>query len=91
VAGHAEAHTLLAELIELRNSRYVSAYDVALIHLALGEAGAAMEMLETAYAERAHSMAFMGVDPRLDLLRAEARFERLQARLRFPSSMTAIA
>ncbi|HZM28242.1 MAG TPA: hypothetical protein VFB89_12910 [Gemmatimonadales bacterium] len=91
VAGQAEAGTLLAELIDLRNTSYVSAYDVALIHLALGETGKAMEMLETAYAERAHSMAFMGVDPRLDLLRGEARFERLQARLRFPRSMTAIA
>ena len=92
VAGEeAEARAVLAELTGLRASRYVSASDVALVYLALGERGQAIEWLERAFAERAHSMAFVNVDPRLDPLRSEPRFERLRASLKFPGRTGASA
>jgi eukaryotic-like serine/threonine-protein kinase len=92
VAGaEAEARALLAELADLRNRRYVSGYDLSLIHLSLGEPARALDWLENAHAERAHSMTFMKVDPRLDSLRSEPRFERLQSLLRFPRPAAATA
>ena len=53
------------------------AYEVALIHLALGEPDEALGWLERARHRRSGWMAYVGVDPRLDPLRAEPRFQAL--------------
>jgi tetratricopeptide (TPR) repeat protein len=80
-----EARSLLADLMERRLEVYVSAYDIAAIHCALGETAQALDWLEQAYAERTHRMAFLRVDPRLDPLRGEPRFIALLDRMRFPA------
>jgi hypothetical protein len=82
----AEAGSLLAELMERRSAVYVSAYDLATIHCALGEIAGALDWLEQGYAERTHRMAFLKVDPRLDPLRGEPRFATLLERMAFPLS-----
>jgi hypothetical protein len=69
--------------VTLSATRYISQYDVALIHLALGEQEAALGWLERGYAERDHQMAFLKVDPRLDALRERREFGRLLERMRF--------
>jgi len=64
------------------------AYEVALIHLGLGERDEALGWLERARARRSGWMAYLEVDPRLDPLRREPRFQTLSAEtaiLRSPS------
>lgn len=76
-----EAGHILAGL-EARSAReYVASYDIALIHLALGNTKQALERLERAASDRAHAVAFLAVDPRLDALRTEPRFSRLMQRV----------
>jgi hypothetical protein len=74
---------LLNELLGLRQHRYISAFDIGLIHLGLGDTEAAMTWLEQAETERAHQMAFLKVDPRLDPLRDTSRFRALLVRMGF--------
>lgn len=51
--------------------------DLAVIHTGLGDVARAVDQLERGYQERTHWMALLGVDPRLDPLRSDGRFERL--------------
>jgi tetratricopeptide (TPR) repeat protein len=82
-AGRVEAaRRRLAELVEMRTRRYVSAYDMALIHAGLGEVELALDLLERGYEERTHWMALLRVDPRLDPVRGHPRFARLLEVLR---------
>jgi tetratricopeptide (TPR) repeat protein len=53
------------------------AYEIALIHLGLGEADRALGYLERARVRRSGWMAYLEVDPRLDSLREEPRFQAL--------------
>jgi DNA-binding SARP family transcriptional activator/TolB-like protein len=75
---HAEA--LLAELLA-GEPRYVPAFEVAKVHLALDDRRSALDWLERAYAQRSHSMAFLAVDPQLAPLRGEPRFADLLRRV----------
>ena len=59
---------------------YVPSYEIAKVHLALGERGRALDWLERADGERSHSRAFLRVDPQLAPLRGDARFERVVER-----------
>ncbi len=91
-AGHAyamagrrgEALKMLRRLEELSSQRYVSAYDIALIHVGLGDRERAMQWLERAYQERSDGLVFLKVDPRLDSLRSDARFVNLVRRVGLP-------
>jgi DNA-binding winged helix-turn-helix (wHTH) protein/tetratricopeptide (TPR) repeat protein len=47
----------------------------------IGDKDKALELLEKAYARREWGSAFLGVDPRLDPLRGDPRFEDLMARV----------
>jgi TolB-like protein/Tfp pilus assembly protein PilF len=84
VAGRSDdARKVLEQLLTLSATRYVSRYDLGLIHLALGAQDAAIEWLERGHAERDHQMVFLKVDPRLDALRERRDFGRLLERMRF--------
>jgi len=76
-----EARGLLGELEGHAQVRYVPAYYFALVRLGLGERGAALEGLERAYEERSGFLAFIHVEPTLDVLRDEARFRQLARRI----------
>jgi tetratricopeptide (TPR) repeat protein len=78
-----EARTLLAELMELSKQKYFSPYNAALIHSALGEKDQAFQFLEKAYENRAEWMIYLSVDPRLDGLRSDPRFDDLLRRTGF--------
>lgn len=56
---------------------YTPSYELAIVHLALGDTAAALTRLERAFDERSHSMAFLRVDPQLDGLKHEPRFRVL--------------
>jgi TolB-like protein/DNA-binding SARP family transcriptional activator len=68
--------------MESRRARgeYVPAYEVAKVHLALGERAMALRWLERAVDDRSHSLAFLRVDPQLAPLRGDPGFEALVAR-----------
>jgi TolB-like protein/Tfp pilus assembly protein PilF/class 3 adenylate cyclase len=78
VSGNREAaHRMMNQLKELSTRRYVSSYHIALIYAGLGEKDQAFQWLEKAYAERSDLLVYLKVEPRLDSLRSDARFEAL--------------
>jgi DNA-binding SARP family transcriptional activator len=81
-----EARDVLGRLTELSRSRYVSPYELALIHLGLGERDEAFERLYKAYEEYAEWGIYMAVDPRLDPLRPDPRFTELVRRVGFDAA-----
>jgi len=56
---------------------YASSFNPAVIYVGLGDRAQALDLLEMAYEERSGWMAYLRVDPRLDLLRDEPRFATL--------------
>jgi tetratricopeptide (TPR) repeat protein len=76
-----EALKLLAQMEKLATKRYVGARGFALVHLALGEKGKAIDELERAYLERSDPyITFIKVSPLLDPLRGNPRFQALLAK-----------
>jgi tetratricopeptide (TPR) repeat protein len=80
----AEARVLGTELRRLESNTYVSGYVRALHHLGLGERDEALSNLERAYDDRSWLVAMLKVDPLLDELRPDPRFQALALRLKFP-------
>ena len=58
---------------------------MGMIYAGLNENDEAFRYLEDAYRERAAWMVFLKVDPRLDNLRSDPRFQNLLRRMSFPS------
>lgn len=80
-----DAVKLLDELNDSSKRRYVSPYDLALIHIGLGDNDRAFEMLERAYQERSSALSWLKVDPRLAPLRSDPRFANLMSRVGLPA------
>ncbi len=76
---------ILDELKEAATSQYVCPFDIALIHVALGDIDDAMEWLGRAYAVRDHALLFVNVDAGLDPIRSDSRFVELAAKVWPPS------
>jgi TolB-like protein/thioredoxin-like negative regulator of GroEL len=77
-----EAQKILAHLRDEAKSRYVSGYAMALMFIGLGEKEQAIDALEQAYREGAGNDLFtIRVDPMLDDLRGQPRFEALAERI----------
>jgi DNA-binding SARP family transcriptional activator/TolB-like protein len=76
-----EALKILAELRELSTRKYVSSYRVATIYLGLGEKELTFEWLERAYEERDMWLSCLKVDPVLDDIRSDERFQGLLQRV----------
>ena len=73
-----EALNILERLRTMVKERYVSSYNLALVHLGLGQTDEALSFLEKAYEERdGYNVAFIKSDPFLDPLRGNPRFEAL--------------
>ena len=86
VAGDvSEAQTLLDQLKKLSVAAYVSSYDIAEVYVGLGDRDKAFEWLQKAYEERSRGLVFLGVEPRLDPLRSDSRFQDLLRRVGLPS------
>ena len=81
--GHRdEAQKILARLTEEAKSRYVSGYSMALMFIGLGDKEQAIDALERAYREGAGNDLFtIKVDPMLDDLRGQPRFEALAEKI----------
>ncbi len=77
-----EAEKILDQLKKLSQERYVSAYSFALTYLGLGDKEEALRWLEQSYQDRAGSdIGFIRVDPLLDPLRGDPRFEALAEKI----------
>ncbi|HEY0461235.1 MAG TPA: protein kinase [Pyrinomonadaceae bacterium] len=72
-----EALEVLASLEDLDRERYVPAYNFAIIHAGLGDFDKAFEWFEQARRERSGFLPFLNVEPVVDCLRGDARFEEL--------------
>jgi TolB-like protein/Flp pilus assembly protein TadD len=79
-----DAHKVLEQLQELSKHGYVTPYLVARIYTALGNKDEAFRWLEIGYREREALMVFLKIDPRLDALRSDPRFQDLLGRMNFP-------
>ena len=72
-----EAQAVLREMKELAAKNYVKPYFLAMAHVALEEYDAAFEYFERAFAERDPWITWFGTEPKLDVLRNDARFIKL--------------
>jgi len=77
-----EAQKVLDQLSEMSKRRYVRPYLLARIYAALGDKDRAFELLEKSYQERVGAMTLLKVDPMLDSLRRDPRFQDLLRRMR---------
>jgi tetratricopeptide (TPR) repeat protein len=86
--GRAEqANTILAELESLRQTEYVDGYLLAFLYDALGRREEALRELERAISENSPILFLLDVDPRMQDLREDPRFERLRSKVFRPRSM----
>lgn len=61
----------------------ISTYVVAQCAVAVGDSAKALALIESAYEQRDAHLTMMAVDPALDPLRTDPRFQRVLARMRF--------
>ena len=80
----ADARSVLDGLVARSQTAVVSKYILATIYAGLGEKKEALSRLEQAYAERSFYCDFLNLDPALDSLRPEPRFQDLVRRMNFP-------
>ncbi len=80
---HYDAEKSLARLRELAKQRYVPPSAAALIYLGLGDKDRVFESLDQAVEEREARMIHLNVDPMVDPLRSDPRFEALLRRVGF--------
>ncbi len=80
-----EATRILEQLKKISKRRYVPAYWLALVYAALKHTDEAFNWLNKAYSERSARLAFAKIDPRLDYLRSDTRFNDLLRRMKFPA------
>lgn len=71
------AHELIQKLTARSRREYVPALSIALIYVGLGDRDRALEWLSHSYQDRSTHMVYAKVDPLLDSLRSEPRFNAL--------------
>jgi len=79
-----EARKVLTELNEVSKRNHVPPYYFATIFAALGDKDQAIASLEKAYQERSWYIDWLAVDPQLDNLRDDPRFQDLRRRAGLP-------
>jgi TolB-like protein/Flp pilus assembly protein TadD/predicted Ser/Thr protein kinase len=77
----AEARKVLVELNDLSKDNWVPPYNFAVIYSALGDKDQAMASLEKAFEERSWYVTNLAVDPKVDNLRSDPRFQDLLRRM----------
>jgi len=86
-----EASSLLEELKRRAEQKYVAPYFFAGIHIGLGENDLALEYLEKSYQEHSHWLIYLHIDPSMDSLRGDPRFQDLVQRVGLPALAVAIS
>jgi tetratricopeptide (TPR) repeat protein len=79
------ARQVLDELAAISDQRYVCPYEIALVHLGLGDRDETFRWLEKGFRDRSICMVYTKYDPRLRPLRGDPRYVDLVRRIGFPS------
>ncbi len=80
----AEALAILKDLLELATKRYVAPFDLALLHIAVGQVDEGFQWLDKAVQDRGIEVVSLKIDPRLESVRFDPRFSALVDRLGLP-------
>jgi DNA-binding winged helix-turn-helix (wHTH) protein/tetratricopeptide (TPR) repeat protein len=84
VGKTASAEPILQRLENRNGQAPKPAYQIALIRLVLGDVNGAVRWLERACQERFQRTLFLGIDPRLDILRGTKHFDEMCRQVREP-------
>jgi len=79
-----KAIQILDDLTKLAKQKYVAPYFFAGMHIGLGEDERAIEYLERSYQEHSHWLIYLHIDPSMDALRSNPRFQDLLLRVGLP-------
>jgi tetratricopeptide (TPR) repeat protein len=83
VAGRKDgAHQALQDLLKRSRTSHVIPYGIATIYAALGDKDQAFAYLDQAVAQRSFFLDFLKLDPELDSLRSDPRFQKLLVRMK---------
>ena len=82
--NRSEAMRVLEDLEQLTKRRYVCSYEVATAYVLLREKDQAFRWFDKAVEDRSDCMVVLAVDPRLDSLRSDPRFQDLLRRVGLP-------
>ena len=85
-----EALQVLDDLTKLAKRRYVASHFLAGIYIGLGENERAIDYLEKSYEEHSHWLIYLHIDPSMDALRSNPRFQDLLRRVGLPARAAAI-
>jgi tetratricopeptide (TPR) repeat protein len=80
----AEARTMIDRLQDQVNKNGVGRYEIALIYTGLGKKQEAFQWLEAAYKAHDVGLIYLKIDPCLDPLRSDPRFDDLVHRVGLP-------
>jgi len=81
-----EARQILDDLTSVTTCKYVAPHFFAGIHIGLGENDLALDCLEKSYEEHSHWLIYLHIDPTMDDLRSEPRFQDLLKRVSLPAN-----
>jgi TolB-like protein/DNA-binding winged helix-turn-helix (wHTH) protein/Tfp pilus assembly protein PilF len=79
-----EARKILRRFEERSERAFVPAYNLAIIHIALHEEDRAMKYVQQAYEHHDWALIVLAVEPRLDPLRGDPRFQEILATVKLP-------
>jgi serine/threonine-protein kinase len=85
-----DALQVLDDLSELANRKYVAPHFFAGIYIGLGDNNRAIECLEKSWDERCHWLIYLHLDPSMDDLRGNPRFQDLLRRAGLPALASAV-
>jgi TolB-like protein/Flp pilus assembly protein TadD len=78
-----QARNILKQLLEVTSPLSpISPFDIAWVDLGLGEKDAALTWMDTAFAERCTPLVYQDIEPALDPLRSDPRFQNLLQRMK---------
>ncbi len=80
-----EAFQVLDDLTKLAKQKYVAPYFFAGIHIGLAENDRAIDYLEKSFEEHSHWLIYLHIDPSMDSLRDNPRFQNLLRRVGLPA------
>jgi len=87
IGRKSEAAQTIKQIEELRKTEYVDAYCLALAYDAFGARDRAFEELERAKEENSINLSLLAIDPRMDPLREDIRFERIRKEIQGRTSL----
>ncbi len=76
-----EALRVVDNLLDMSKHRYVPAYYIGALYLDIGDLERGFDWLGKAHEERSETMLYLRLDPALDLVRADIRFQDLLRRV----------